>query len=55
VAPNETVELLKNEVDEVVTILIPPTSNFTSVAQFYDNFEEISDEKVVKIMNTVNQ
>ena len=55
VAPNETVELLKNEVDEVVTIMIPPTSNFTSVAQFYDNFEEISDEKVVKIMNTVNQ
>ena len=53
VAPNETVELLKNEVDEVVTILIPPTSNFTSVAQFYDNFEEISDEKVVKIMNTL--
>ena len=53
VAPNETVELLKNEVDEVVTILIPPTSNFTSVAQFYDNFEEISDEKVVKIMNTI--
>jgi putative phosphoribosyl transferase len=55
VAPNETVELLKNEVDEVVTILIPPTSNFTSVAQFYDNFEEISDEKVVKIMNTLHQ
>jgi predicted phosphoribosyltransferase len=55
VAPNETVELLKNEVDEVVTILIPPTSNFTSVAQFYDNFEEITDDKVVKIMNTVHQ
>jgi len=53
VAPNETVELLKNEVDEVVTILIPPTTNFTSVAQFYDNFEEISDDKVVKIMNTM--
>ena len=53
VAPNETVELLKNEVDEVVTILIPPTSNFTSVAQFYDNFEEITDDKVVKIMNTI--
>lgn len=55
VAPNETVELLKNEVDEVVTILIPPTSNFSSVAQFYDNFEEINDDKVVKIMNTMNQ
>ena len=55
VAPNETVELLKNEVDEVVTILIPPTSNFTSVAQFYDNFEEISDDKVVKIMNSMYQ
>ena len=55
VAPNETFELLKNEVDEVVTILIPPTSNFTSVAQFYDNFEEISDDKVVKIMNSMYQ
>ncbi|MGE5684103.1 MAG: phosphoribosyltransferase [Nitrososphaerota archaeon] len=54
VAPNETVELLKNEVDQVVTILIPPTSNFTSVAQFYDNFEEITDDKVVKIMNEMH-
>ncbi|HEY7694945.1 MAG TPA: phosphoribosyltransferase family protein [Nitrososphaeraceae archaeon] len=50
VAPKETVDLLRTEVDEVVTILIPPTSNFTSVAQFYDNFEEITDDKVVKIM-----
>jgi putative phosphoribosyl transferase len=54
VAPNETVKLLENEVDEVVTILIPPTSNFTSVAQFYDNFEEITDDKVVKITNEMN-
>ncbi|HJU78148.1 MAG TPA: phosphoribosyltransferase family protein [Nitrososphaeraceae archaeon] len=54
VAPNETVELLKSEVDEVVTILIPRTSNFTSVAQFYDNFEEITDDKVVKIMKEMN-
>lgn len=55
VAPNETVKLLKNEVDKVVTILIPPTSNFTSVAQFYDNFEEITDDKVVKIMKELDQ
>lgn len=55
VAPNETVELLKNEVDQVVTILIPATSNFTSVAQFYDNFEEITDDKVVKIMKEINR
>jgi len=55
VAPNETVELLKNEVDQVITILIPRTSNFTSVAQFYDNFEEITDDKVIKIMNEINQ
>lgn len=54
VAPKETVDLLRDEVDEVVTILIPPTSNFTSVAQFYDNFEEITDDKVVKIMNEMN-
>ncbi len=54
VAPNETVKLLENEVDQVVTILIPPTSNFTSVAQFYDNFEEITDDKVVKIMKEMN-
>lgn len=54
VAPKETVDLLKNEVDQVVTILIPPTSNFTAVAQFYDNFEEITDDKVVKIMKEMN-
>jgi putative phosphoribosyl transferase len=55
VAPNETVELLKNEADQVITILIPRTSNFSAVAQFYDNFEEITDDKVVKIMNEINQ
>jgi putative phosphoribosyl transferase len=54
VAPKETVDLLRNEVDEVMTILVPPTSNFTSVAQFYDNFEEITDDKVVEIMNQMN-
>jgi predicted phosphoribosyltransferase len=54
VAPKETVDLLRTEVDEVVTILIPPTSNFTSVAQFYDNFEEITDDKVVKIMKDMS-
>jgi predicted phosphoribosyltransferase len=54
VAPKETVDLLKSEVDEVVTLLVPPTSNFTSVAQFYDNFEEVTDDKVVKIMNEMN-
>lgn len=54
VAPKETVELLKNEVDQVVTVLVPPTSNFRSVAQFYDNFEEINDDKVVKIMSEMN-
>jgi len=55
VAPKETVELLRNEVDKVVTLLIPPTSNFTSVAQFYDNFEEITDDKVLKIMKELDQ
>lgn len=48
VAPRDTLELLKKEVDRAVCLTIP--EDFYAVGQFYENFEQIEDEKVIKIM-----
>ena len=53
VAPKDTVKLLKQEADavEVVTSL---SSTFRSVGQFYQDFNQVSDEKVIEILRTRN-
>jgi predicted phosphoribosyltransferase len=43
VAPSDTVERLRTEADEVVCIEIP--SHFGAVGQFYESFEQVSDEQ----------
>ncbi len=48
VAPSDTLALLQKEVDRVVCLLTP--DNFYAVGQFYDNFDQTSDEEVIKIM-----
>lgn len=48
VAPPDTLGLLQKEVDRVVCLLTP--DNFYAVGQFYENFDQTSDEEVVKIM-----
>lgn len=48
VAPPDTLGLLQKEVDRVVCLLTP--ENFYAVGQFYENFDQTSDEEVVKIM-----
>jgi putative phosphoribosyl transferase len=45
VASEDAVNRLAREVDEVVTISIPPT--FYGVGAFYENFNQVSDEEVV--------
>lgn len=49
VAPKQTVELLRKEVDHV-EVVTAPSSFFNSVGQYYQSFEPVSDEKVTEIM-----
>lgn len=48
VAPPDTLGLLQKEVDRAVCLLTP--DSFYAVGQFYENFDQTSDEEVVKIM-----
>jgi putative phosphoribosyl transferase len=52
VAPRHTVELLEHESDEVNVAISPPI--FRSVEQFYHDFEQVSDVKVMEILRTRN-
>jgi putative phosphoribosyl transferase len=54
VAPKETVNnLLRKEADHVEVITKP--SFFNSVGQYYQNFEPVSDEKVIEIIKKENE
>ncbi len=48
VAPAETAKKLEQEVDDFICLYTP--SNFVSVGQFYENFEQVSDEEVISII-----
>jgi putative phosphoribosyl transferase len=55
VAHKDTVNLLKREnIDHLEVITSPPTSNFKSVGQYYQSFEPVADEQVMKIMGKRN-
>ncbi|MEM1942476.1 MAG: phosphoribosyltransferase [Candidatus Caldarchaeum sp.] len=49
VAPPESVEKLKRIADEVVCLETP--TDFFAIGQFYDRFEQLSDEEVISILN----
>lgn len=49
VAPTETYERLKEEVDEIICLNTP--SLFFAVGQFYTDFSQVSDEDVVAILS----
>jgi predicted phosphoribosyltransferase len=53
IAPNDTVKLLKQEVD-VVEVITSPSSVFRSVGQFYQNFEQVPDDKVIEILKNTD-
>jgi predicted phosphoribosyltransferase len=53
VAPGETLEALKKEVDYTVCLFAP--DDFYAVGQFYERFDQISDEEVVKIMKELKK
>ncbi len=49
VIPADTYEKMKRLVDHIVTLDIP--SEFYAVGQFYDEFDQVSDEEVMTILN----
>jgi putative phosphoribosyl transferase len=51
VGPKETVELLRREADHV-EVVTSPSLYFNYVGQYYQNFELVSDEKVIEIMKS---
>lgn len=50
VAPQETLDRLATEADEVVCALVPP--RLAAVGQFYQDFRQISDDEVRELMSS---
>jgi putative phosphoribosyl transferase len=53
VAPTDTIKLLKQESD-AVEVVTDPSSIFKSVEQFYQDFRQVPDDKVMEILRTRN-
>jgi putative phosphoribosyl transferase len=53
VAPKDTVKLLKQEAD-AVEVVTSPSSIFRSVEQFYQDFTQVPDDKVMAILRDRN-
>jgi putative phosphoribosyl transferase len=49
VGPPDTVQRLRAEADEVVCVQTP--ADFTAVGQFYDTFEQVSDEEAKRYLS----
>jgi putative phosphoribosyl transferase len=52
VAASETIEKLRREVDEIVVLYIP--NWFAAIGCFYRDFDQVSDQQVIALMNSVN-
>ncbi|AGL01075.1 phosphoribosyltransferase [Desulfoscipio gibsoniae] len=53
VAPAEVIQTLCEDVDEIICPLVPEL--FYAVGQFYENFDQVSDEEVVKLLHNQGQ
>jgi len=53
VAPPDTIESLRAEVDDVVCLSTP--AFFQAVGQFYDDFRQTSDEEVVELLDAAQR
>jgi predicted phosphoribosyltransferase len=50
IAPKDSINLLRKEVNHIEVITSPSSSNFKSVGQYYRDFEPVTDEQVINIM-----
>jgi putative phosphoribosyl transferase len=56
VSPKSTVNLLRSKgIDHVEVITSPVDSNFGSIEQFYQNFEQVSDNQILDIIHTLRK
>lgn len=56
VSPRGTVDLLRREgIDYVEVITSPSNNNFRSIEQFYQNFDQVSDNEILEIFNTMRK
>jgi len=56
VSPKSTVDLLRSEgLDHVEVITSPIDSNFGSIEQFYQNFEQVNDNQILDIIHTLRK
>ncbi|MEM3382720.1 MAG: phosphoribosyltransferase [Nitrososphaerales archaeon] len=49
VGPKDTIRELRKYTDKVVCLMMPEP--FFAIGQFYENFDQISDEEVIQILN----
>jgi putative phosphoribosyl transferase len=49
VAPSDTIAKLQSEADEIVTLSLPKL--FFAVGQFYNNFDQVTDEEVIAALH----
>jgi putative phosphoribosyl transferase len=49
VGPIDTIEELRKDADRVICLMTPEP--FFAIGQFYENFEQTSDEEVIQILN----
>ena len=53
VAPKESIDKIKQLVDEIICLEIP--ENFVGVGQFYENFEQVTDDEVIRLLKKINR
>jgi len=53
VAPPETIAALQNEAETVVCLSTPGL--FHAVGQFYDNFDQTTDEEVIELLEAARR
>ena len=56
VSPRSTVNLLRREgIDHVEVITSPSDNNFRAIEQFYQNFDQVSENEILDIINTIRR
>jgi predicted phosphoribosyltransferase len=53
VSPPDAVFVLKQKVDEVICLQAPP--HFGALSQFYQNFEQVTDEQAIEYLQKANK
>lgn len=51
VCPSHTADGLRSEVDEIVLLATPP--DFYAVGAYYEDFEQVTDEEVIRLLESV--